>query len=131
MTRANAFKEELLELLKKYDASLMVKDTEKYPIIEAYSRDVWNENVKVRDAIRIDFDDCIGYSIGQLTEVSDPKSTVVEEANNQSTLRDQMALAILQCYLSNGGWNYGSYHHHASCAYAQADAMLKVRNERN
>lgn len=67
MTRSEQFKQELLQLLAKYDCELTVQDGEFYPIIEAFARPIWNAEgtEKVRESIRVQFDEVIGSTKGE------------------------------------------------------------------
>lgn len=67
MTRSEQFKQELLQLLAKYDCELSVQAGEHYPVIEAYSRPIWDGAglVTTRESIRVEFDDIIGFTSGK------------------------------------------------------------------
>ena len=67
MTRNEQFKQELLDLLAKYDCELSVQAGEHYPVIEAYSRPIWDAEglAKTRESIRVEFDDVIGNTLGK------------------------------------------------------------------
>ena len=68
MARSEQFKQELLDLLAKYDCELSVQAGEHYPVIEAYSRPIWRLSAeglaKTRESIRVEFGDVIGYTFG-------------------------------------------------------------------
>ena len=67
MTRSEQFKQELLQLLAKYDCELSVQDGEHYLVIGAYSRPIWDAEglAKTRESIRVEFGDVIGYTFGE------------------------------------------------------------------
>lgn len=64
MTRNEQFKQELLDLLKKYDAEMCAEEATNGwgTSVWVYSRAKWSEDgsTKLRDAIRLEFNDTIG-----------------------------------------------------------------------
>ena len=61
MTRSEQFKNELIELLRKYDAEMVAEEGTWLPVIRVDSRAKWSEDGKTRtrEPIRLIFEDMI------------------------------------------------------------------------